>query len=159
RVAHPRATESIERVASRDAVIDCFYIYPTVDLRLRAGNHTDFDDLGHIPETVRAQIARFAEVCNVYAPLYRQVTVGTYRLPAAEQAKYVDVAYSDVAAAFKYYLAHADGKHQIAIIGHSQGARMATRLLQDTFDVDAELRKRLVVAMPIGGRADTSTFK
>ena len=150
RVAHPLATTSAG---------DCFYIYPTVDLHLRAGNHTDFTDLGRIPETIRAQVGRFGEVCNLYAPLYRQITIGTYRLPAAERAPYVDVAYSDVAEAFQYYLAHADPAHQIVIVGHSQGARMATRLLQDTFDKDPALRARLLVAMPIGGQEDTSTFQ
>jgi hypothetical protein len=62
----------------RDAPVDCFYIYPTLDLSPVPGNHTDFSDLDRERATAAAQIGRFSDVCNVYAPLYRQATIGTY---------------------------------------------------------------------------------
>ena len=134
-----------------DPPVDCFYIYPTVDLSLRAGNHTDFSDNAKIDEVARAQIARYREVCNVYAPLYRQISIGTYIFSSeAERQQFSDVAYADVTAAFESYLAHGDRGHRLVIIGHSQGAQMVTRLLHDTFDQNAALRARLLVGMPIG---------
>ena len=138
-------------VAAADPQVDCFYIYPTVDLDLRAGNHTDFTDLAKMQRVARAQIARFREVCDVYAPLYRQVSIGTYVFSSAdEHTRFADVAYSDVLAAFRNYLAHHDRGRKLVIIGHSQGAQMATRLLHEVFDHDATLRARLLVGMPIG---------
>ena len=145
------------RAAGPDAAqVDCFYIYPTVDLDLRSGNHTDFKDRSKIDAVVRAQIARFAEVCNVYAPLYRQITIGTYVFAsAAEKQRYSAIAYSDIVAAFHAYLTRFDRGHRIVIIGHSQGAELASRLLHDTFDSNDALRARLLVAMPIGFDANT----
>jgi hypothetical protein len=135
---------------AHDATIDCFYIYPTVDLSLVPGNHVDFTDLAKIRATAAAQIARFSEVCNVYAPLYRQATIATYFATKGDQTKFFDVAYSDIAEAFHAYLTHFDRGHRIVIIGHSQGSQMAARLLNDLFDQDPAMRARLLVAMPIG---------
>jgi len=149
-VLAPDGTRAIEQHApAHDAPVDCFYIYPTVDLGLVAGNHIDFSDLEPMRTTATAQIARWSEVCNVYAPLYRQVTIGTY-FDKVKNRRFFDVAYSDVAAGFHEYLLHHDRGKPIVIVGHSQGAEMAERLLHDTFDHDDALRARLLVAMPIG---------
>jgi hypothetical protein len=139
---------------AHDAPLDCFYIYPTVDLSLVPGNHVDFSDVSSMRRVVTAQIARFSEVCNVYAPLYRQVTIGTYLIAESRQRQFADVAYSDIAAAFHTYLQQFDHGRPIVIVGHSQGAQLATRLLRDTFDRNEALRSRLVVAMPIGFLVD-----
>jgi pimeloyl-ACP methyl ester carboxylesterase len=145
-VPHPIAAER---------PVDCFYIYPTVDLSLIAGNHTDFTDITKQRDTAEAQVARFSEVCNIYAPLYRQATIATYLDPSKDDATRIfDVAYSDVAAAFHAYLTHYDRGRPIVIIGHSQGSQMAARLLHDTFDQDAKLKARLLVAFPIGFTVD-----
>jgi hypothetical protein len=146
-VVHPHAP-------AIDAAVDCFYIYPTLDLSLIPGNHVDFSDLAKIRKTAGAQIARFSEVCNVYAPLYRQATIATYIASKGDQRHFFDVAYSDIAAAFHEYLTHFDRGHPIVIIGHSQGSQMAARLLHDTFDQSDALRPRLLVAMPIGFAVD-----
>src|SRR5580704_6473194 len=46
-VQHPIAAER---------PVDCFYIYPTVDLTLLAGNHTDFTDIAKQKATAEAQV-------------------------------------------------------------------------------------------------------
>ena len=135
--------------------VDCFYVYPTVDMHLRAGNHTDLVDIEDMQRTAMVQIARFSEVCAVYAPLYRQVSIGTYLdRDESEKNHFFEVAASDVEAAFQHYLTHYNHGRRMVIVGHSQGAQMITTLLQKTFDRDEELRKRLVVALPIGFYAD-----
>jgi pimeloyl-ACP methyl ester carboxylesterase len=154
-ILEPDGKRTVEPHApAHDAKLDCFYIYPTVDLSLLPGNHVDFSDLATIRKTAAAQIARFSEVCNVYAPLYRQATIATYFSTKGDQKRFFDVAYSDVAAAFHAYLTHFDRGHRIVIIGHSQGSQLAARLLQDTFDQDERMRARLLVAMPIGFTVD-----
>jgi pimeloyl-ACP methyl ester carboxylesterase len=148
-------TRTIEPHApARDATVDCFYIYPTVDLSIIPGNHVDFSDLSTIRRTAAAQIARLSEVCNVFAPLYRQATIATYFSTKGDQKHFFDVAYSDVAAAFDAYLARFARGHKLVIIGHSQGSQMAARLLQERFDRDPAMRARLLVAMPIGFTVD-----
>lgn len=144
-------TRTIEKhAAAPDAPVDCFYVYPTVDLNLIPGNHVDFGKRDKMVKVAALQIARFSEVCKVYAPLYRQATISTYIASKGDQKQFFDVAYSDVAAAFRDYLAHADPKRPFVIIGHSQGSQMAARLVHDEVEPSAELRARLLVAMTIG---------
>jgi hypothetical protein len=138
-------------VPAAESKVDCFYVYPTVDLTLVGGNHTDFSDLGPITEMTRSQVARFGEACRIFAPLYKQMTFGTYFTADAEHARRFEIAFADVIAAFRWYLAHADARHRIVLVGHSQGAQMIQRLLLTMFDGDASLRSRLLVALPIGG--------
>jgi hypothetical protein len=57
--------------------VDCFYVYPTVDLTMTPGSHTDFSDTSAMRGVTRAQAARFGQVCRVFVPLYRQATFGT----------------------------------------------------------------------------------
>jgi hypothetical protein len=130
---------------------DCFYVYPTVDMGPVPGNHTDFTDTTMIRETTRAQVARFTSVCRVFAPLYRQMTIGTYVAPADEHQRRFEIAFQDVLAAFRYYLGHFDDGRGIVLLGHSQGAQLVERLVQTVFDRDPAMRARLLVAMPIGG--------
>jgi hypothetical protein len=134
---------------ARDPSADCFYVYPTVDTRLiAAGNSDRFDH--RIDAVVVQQAARFTEVCRVYAPLYRQVTLGTYLRGEARREQHLRIAFADVADAFSHYLAHHNAGRPLVLIGHSQGADMVVRLLRRFFDDDPSLRQRLLVAMPIG---------
>jgi hypothetical protein len=131
--------------------VDCFYVYPTVDLSPTPGSHTDFRDISSMRSMTRAQAARFGEVCRVFAPLYRQATFGTLlakdpaqRLPPLQRA------YEDVLAAFDAYMQNYNQGRRIVMMGHSQGGGLVVRLLKDRFDADPALRARLVVALPIG---------
>jgi Protein of unknown function (DUF3089) len=130
--------------------VDCFWVYPTVDLRLGAANHEDFSDLEPIARTTAAQVARFRNVCTLYAPLYRQITIGTYLRAPEVKRTYTAVAEADVDAAFEHYLRHYNGGRKIVLLGHSQGGEMVVHLLQRYFDGDAKMRERLLLAMPIG---------
>jgi hypothetical protein len=117
--------------------VDCFYLYPTVDLRPWPASHEDFSDIGVQRTVAIMQAARFRSVCNVYAPLYRQTTIGAY-----------------------------NRGHKIVLVGHSQGGEMVVALLKRFFDGDPAMRARLLIAMPIGwpvevlpGRTTGGTFE
>jgi hypothetical protein len=151
----PDGTRTIVRHApAAHAKVDCFYVYPTVDLRPVPDNHTDFDDLEPMAGTTEAQVALLGQVCDLYVPLYRQVTIGTYLFGEEQREQRLAVAFSDVADAFAHYLGQYNHGRPIALIGHSQGAEMVARLLHRFFDDDPALRARLLVAMPIGGWVD-----
>jgi hypothetical protein len=154
----PDGTRAPRAMASQQPA-DCFYVYPTVDLGLRPGNHEDFADLSKIAETTRAQVARFAQVCTLYVPLYRQARIGSYLRGGHQLDANLDAAYADVADAFRHYLATYNRGRDLVLIGHSQGAEMVKRLVVDVVERDPALRARLLVALPIGGRFDTSTFQ
>ena len=152
-VIEPDGTKHVEADIAPAAApkADCFYVYPTVDLDLMPGNHTDFHDLAPMGDVALAQAARFRASCAVYAPLYRQVTIGAYVAGGESLEKRLVVAYADVEAAFLWYLKNENHGRPIVLVGHSQGAEMVTRLLAKYFDHDAEMKKRLLLAMPIGG--------
>jgi hypothetical protein len=84
------------------------------------------------------------------------VSIGTYFASADTRERRLAVAFSDVLLAFRWYLAHADPRRPVALIGHSQGAEMIVRLVRTFFDADAAMRARLLVAMPIGGDVDVA---
>jgi len=123
------SVEAADRTVAVDPGFDCFYVYPTVDLRLRPQLHADLTDDEDELRVVRTQAARFAEVCQVWAPRYRQVTLGTYvgRADAVEPC--FDVAFEDVARAFDVWAAASDPDRGVLLVGHSQGGQIVSRLL------------------------------
>ena len=126
-----------------DPPIDCFYVYPTVSQQLRANADLSID-----PEertVARYQVSPFSQVCNVYAPIYPQLTVNR------GSSGSVQVAYEGVRAAFSDYMANYNHGRGIVFIGHSQGAEVLTGLLHYEVDAKPEVRKQLVSAFLIGG--------
>ena len=151
----PDGTRAVERhVAAAAPKVDCFYVYPTVDMRLLPSNHEDFTDHTAILRATMAQAARFGEACSLYVPLYRQVTIGTYLASAQTREERLEVAASDEVDAFAHYMGQYNHGRKIVLLGHSQGAEMIVRLLRRVFDHDAGMRERLLVAMPIGGHVE-----
>jgi hypothetical protein len=137
--------------AAVDAPIDCFYIYPTVDMDMVPDNK-DFDaiDRDLILDPLLGQAAPLRSVCNVFAPVYRQASIGSYLADQTTVQQRLGLAFADVAAAFTHYLTTLDTGKPLVIAGHSQGAMMATLLIQNVIDKDETLRGRLVTALLIG---------
>lgn len=145
------AFESVSTEAAQSPKLDCFYIYPTYDTRPEADNATDFSDLSKILLAMRNQAARFTSVCRVIAPLYRQMTIGTYGEPGGYSATLqFERAYADVEDAFDHYLENISDGRPFVLMGHSQGTHMLTQLVAQRIDGDAALRKQMTAALLIG---------
>lgn len=142
-------TKLVTHTVASDPAFDCFYVYPTVDLRLMPAQTEDFDDIDQELDPLLNQAARFTQMCRMFAPLYHQVTIGTFNSDQAEAL--LDAAYQDVLAAFTSYLEHHAGDRPLVIMGHSQGTFMTTRLIQEVVEPDPALRERLLAALLIGG--------
>ncbi|WP_447725143.1 DUF3089 domain-containing protein [Sphingomonas koreensis] len=131
--------------------VDCFYIYPTVTLNLIPGNADPYNtDTSAIEAAAAAQATSFSSACRVFAPQYRQATIGAYALPEFVRQLYIEVAASDILAAFDYYLANYNQGRKIVLIGHSQGSEMLIKLLQARFESSSELRAKLVLGILAG---------
>ena len=135
--------------------VDCFYVYPTVSrvVALNAPRAVDAD----LVAVARAQAARFSEVCRVFAPVYRQITLsgiftGRYDDPGAR-----GTAEQDVLASWRDYLANDNDGRGVVLLGHSQGARTLTGLLADTITQDPAARERVVSALLLGGDVTAPT--
>jgi hypothetical protein len=149
-VVTARGTTRIQQARTpRRRAIDCFYVYPTVSTQTTTNANLTIG-----PEEIavaEAQAARFSQVCNVYAPVYRQLTVAAIAGKTAITGADIDLAYGDVLSAWKYYLAHYNDGRGVAFIGHSQGATMLIKLLQTQVDSNLLVRSRLVSAILLGG--------
>ncbi len=59
------------------------------------GNHVDFSDVDRMREWTFGQVARFGAACRIFAPLYRQMTFGTYFGSDEEHEHRFAFAYAD----------------------------------------------------------------
>ncbi|NCQ64045.1 MAG: DUF3089 domain-containing protein, partial [Alphaproteobacteria bacterium] len=116
-----------------DQPIDCFYIYPTLSLD-QSGN-ADWNEGPEEGRVIHQQLARFADVCKVYAPKYRQITMlGVSGRSGESVADLYRVAIADVKEAWNHYLANYNNGRGVILIGHSQGSRMLVNLIEDEID-------------------------
>lgn len=148
---------SVERFEPvEDADLDCFYVYPTIsrDDALNSDLEPAEDEEILV---VRHQAARLGEVCRVFAPVYRQVTltslvsrISGQEPPPGDPEDAGEIAYADVLDAFRHYMANDNGGRGVVLIGHSQGAGVLNRLVREEIDGDDDLRERLVSALLLG---------
>ncbi len=142
--------EAMEHSHASNPAFDCFYVYPTVDLSETPGNTEDLTDRSLMVTPLYNQAARFTGMCNVYAPAYHQMTIGSYGVAGGYRAsEFFDIAFGDIEKAFDQYLLES-GNRPFVLMGHSQGSHVLIRLLEERFDTDPELRRRLVSALLIG---------
>lgn len=147
------ATTTETTTPAVDPKVDCFYVYPTVsDQKTPLANLTIDPEERAIAIT---QASRFAHVCRIFAPMYRQATLaaitGATSGGTTPKAVKVDTGYQDVVAAWKDYLARDNGGRGVVFLGHSQGSGVLIRLLQQQVDKDPSVRRLLVAALILGG--------
>jgi len=101
-------------------------------------------------ETAITQAARFSHVCRVYAPLFRQVTdhAGETILGVHIPQGNYELEYKDIRAAWHDYLAHYNHGRGVVLIGHSDGAFLFERLIQNEYP---SFRRVFVGAILLGG--------
>ena len=146
----PDGTVTIERpVAATAPPVDCFYIYPTTSFDLSPNsdmfaNQEEWD-------RIAAQFARFASVCRTFAPIHRQMTLTALRgnMQGAKFKPDHELAYRDVADAWRSYLAHDNHGRPFVLIGHSQGASLLKRLVASEID-GKPVQRRMLSAMLAG---------
>ena len=135
--------------------IDCFYVYPTVSTQATTNANLHIDPAERL--VAEAQASPFAPNCRIFAPMYRQLTLGALEGTsgvARANASSVALAYSDVLAAWQYYLAHDNAGRGVVFIGHSQGSSMLIRLLHSQVDPSPAERRLLVSAIILGGNVE-----
>lgn len=154
-VVEADGSTTIERFAepSADKPIDCFYVYPTISL-----DPTGNADWNAGPEEKRVleqQLVRFADVCNVYAPKYRQITMAGVagRVPGADIRQLGATAFGDVVDAWEHYLAAHNKGRGVILIGHSQGSRWLISLISR--EIDGKPVQDRIVAAYLNGTSVT----
>ena len=124
-----------------DTTADVFFLYPTsfLDKDFQSGWNARIDDEIINRKTDQTAVLYQASIFNsagrVFAPRYRQANYYCYFThdTAAALAAF-DLAYTDIKAAFQYYLDHYNNGRPIIIASHSQGTTHAKRLMREFFD-------------------------
>jgi|tagenome__1003787_1003787.scaffolds.fasta_scaffold20955796_3 hypothetical protein len=151
---------------AKDPPIDCFYVYPTVSSD--PGLNSDLNAGREEKLAAESQFARFASVCRPFAPTYRQMTLGA--VAAYSAGVNIDaaamLAYSDVLAAWRNYLATRNQGRPFVLVGHSQGSLMLQMLIAREIETDPAVAKRMKLAIIPGydllvpqGKLVGGTFK
>jgi Protein of unknown function (DUF3089) len=150
-VVQPNGKQSLDHAKpAKHPRVDCFYVYPTVSAQPSINADLTVDP----EETAIAELqaSRFSQVCRVFAPMYPQTTLAALSRTGGRPTPEQDAtAYPGVLSAWRDYLAHDNHGRGVVFIGHSQGARMLTKLLQTEIEPNPKLRRRLVSAVLLGG--------
>lgn len=148
---------------------DVFFVLPTVDLKKLYPDNEDIlsvKNASRFYKTYNMEKTIVEYSANVFAPLYRQITLGTYMNYGftvinqdegfLDGLKYVDIAYEDVKNAFEYYLENLNAGRGLVLFGYSQGGDMLLKLLSEYGDDDRF--KKVHVASYIIGTSVTEEY-
>ena len=148
-------TQIVRAQANTRSRFDCFYVYHTVS---RANARTAPMEITSRERTSAVvQASRFSQICQVWAPVYRQATLRTMTALPFDAAAY-DSAYTDVRRAWDDFVAHESHGRPFILIGHSQGSSMLIRLIRERIDGNRTLRARMVSAVLLGGNVTSKSF-
>lgn len=143
--------------------IDVFFLYPTLIV-------SDKDTRWNVPiddkeqqgkilnSVVPFQASAWASSGSLYVPYYRQAHIRSYFNLDSGGREALLLAYSDVKAAFEYYLKHYNKGRGIILAGHSQGSTHLSFILRDFFD-GKSLQKQLVSAYLPGNGFEQDLYK
>jgi hypothetical protein len=162
--AHPDKTDMADRTPQglndeqKTSEVDVFFLYPTTYTGSKRSEkywNADVNDPKVNKKTDESSILFQASIFNgagrVYAPRYRQAHLHVFftKKDTASAREALDVAYSDVKAAFQYYLEHWNNGRPFIIAGHSQGARHAMLLIRELIE-NKPLEQQLVAGYIVG---------
>ncbi|MDI1433359.1 DUF3089 domain-containing protein [Polyangium sorediatum] len=141
------------------AKADVFFVHPTTSMAKRW--NTPIDDPAVVQATARGatliQASAFNACCAVYAPRYRQASGKAFVHPSPDGDRAVDLAYTDVAAAFDAFLERRGEGRPFLLASHSQGTVLAARLLREKI-WGKPAGKHLVAAYLVGGPIHPATI-
>lgn len=131
-----------------------FFIHPTSYLNrsnwnapIADGGDPDAERIARI--YLRGMASPFNAASEIWAPRYRQATMGAFLADSPEARQAIDAAYADVLEAFRYFLSSIAPDTPIVLAGHSQGALHLKRLLAEELR-GSPVAERLVAAYIIG---------
>ena len=128
-----------------------FFIHPTSYLNRAHWNEPvdEAESRDRAISYLKMMASAFTTVGPVWAPRYRQATLGAFLTEQPEGQKALGAAYADVLAAFDAFVAAQPADMPILLAGHSQGSMHLSRLLKDRV-AGQPLAKRIIAAYIIG---------
>ncbi|MDB5690022.1 MAG: hypothetical protein JWL91_1898 [Sphingomonas bacterium] len=137
--------------AGRTADVAVFFVPPTTYLGRDQWN-APLDDAaanGRLRLFASSQASAFSGVGRIWAPRYRQATMGAFLTRSRDADAALDFAYRDVERAFDAFLAAVPADRPILLAGHSQGSLHLTTLLARRI-AGTPVARRIVAAYLVG---------
>lgn len=162
-------SKSLPQNEAIDSTVDIFFIHPTSYLQPSKpfGLNGSVEDEALNKKTDEGSILYQASVFNkagrVFAPRYRQAHISCYfsitqSVDSVSAMQAFMLAYSDVKAAFEYYLKHYNNGRPFIIASHSQGTTHAKFLLRDFID-GKPLQSKFIAGYLVGMYIEPDWFK
>ncbi|MDX1580508.1 MAG: DUF3089 domain-containing protein [Alphaproteobacteria bacterium] len=146
-----------------NADVDVFYVHPTTHIT-RDSWIAPIDGPERTMEFLNGfvlpnQASAFNGCCRVFAPHYRQATVGSFFAPAQPDGlKALDFAYGDVKRAWRNFIESRSEGRPFILASHSQGSLHAIRLLMDEI-AGSPAAERMVAAYIVGYAVPMKLFE
>ncbi len=140
----PAAAAPVPRFAA-------FFIHPTSYFDKSAWN-APLDDAASQERArlfLKGLASPFNQADQIWAPRYRQATIGAFLTDDPRATQALDAAYRDVEQAFDYFLTQVPQDEPIVLAGHSQGSLHLLRLLASHIAGTAA-QKRIAMVYAIG---------
>lgn len=139
----------------KDTGVDIFLVCPTVDTQSERNALNLNEKLKrNFINALNMEKGIYEESGRLFSPYYRQMSINAYMLPEEEREQAAELAYADVAAAFRWYLDHENDGRGIILAGFSQGAEMCLNLMKEFYGGESaearELRDGLVAVYALG---------
>jgi hypothetical protein len=136
-----------------------FFVHPTSYLNrtnwnapLANGGDPEAERIARI--YLRGMASPFNAASEIWAPRYRQATMGAFLTKGPQGRQAIDAAYADVREAFRFFLSSVAPGTPIVLAGHSQGALHLKRLLAEEVK-GTPTAQRLIAAYVIGWPVST----
>ena len=139
-VVHPKV--------ARRPKVDCFYVYPTVSDQ--PGTQAAKTREPAVRDIAFFQASRYSQLCRVFAPVYRQITVQGLQRADATEAQ-IRTAQADLTEAFRAYLRKDNRGRGFVLIGHSQGTLQLIETIRREVDRRPAVRRRMLSAILLEG--------
>jgi hypothetical protein len=98
---------------------------------------------------VKGLASPFDQANEIWAPRYRQATLGAFLTDDPKATKALDAAYRDVEQAFDYFVRSIPPDEPIVLAGHSQGSLLILHLLREHV-LGTPLERRVAMVYAIG---------
>ncbi|MEM1195169.1 MAG: DUF3089 domain-containing protein [Pseudomonadota bacterium] len=131
-----------------------FFLHPTSYLSRDGWNASLTPEGGEEADSlartyVRGMASAFNAASQIWAPRYRQATMGAFMTDQPEAQDAIDVAYADIVQAYRYFVETLEDETPVVLAGHSQGSLHLLRLLREEV-MPGPMAERLVAAYAIG---------
>ena len=146
--------EPVPALAKTARPFAVFFVHPTSYLNrtrwnapLENGGDPEAERIARV--YLRGMASPFNAATEIWAPRYRQATMGAFLTDAPQGKQAIEAAYADVREAYRFFLSSVDPATPIVLAGHSQGALHLKRLLAEEVK-GSPVAGRLVAAYLIG---------